>query len=285
MKKISASNGSFYILLAALLFSSGGLLIKLIPWNPVAINGARNIFAVVVTYFYIKKLGHKIVVNVPVILCACAVAATCIMYSIAAKLTTAANAIVLQYTSPIFIILFMWIFFKQKPHRLDLITCFVVSCGIVCFFLESLSPSGTVGNLLALLSGVTYACVFMANMFKGSDSLSIYLFSQIIGAVVGLPFLMIQTNITAASLGAVAFMGLIQVGLAYMFMSKGLATTPPVTASILCMLEPILNPMWVAVFYGEKMTALPLLGCFIVLISVAVYNVLTQLRVKKSNVP
>ena len=270
---VSTREGTICVLLASLLFSLGGLGIKLIPWNPLAINGARNLIAVFLIGFYMKKSGHRLIVNRGVLVGAFCMFGTTTLYVIANKLTTAANAIVLQFTAPIFLIFIMAIFFHQKPTRLDLVTCGVVLAGILCFFVDSLTSGGGLGNLLALLSGLTYAGVFLLNTLPGADSLSSILLGQCAGCVVGFPFLLQERNFSLPVLGAVAMLGFFQLGLAYILFSCGLSAVPPVTASLTSGLEPVLNPVWVALFYHETISLLSLIGAVVVVSAVMLYNI------------
>lgn len=274
------SMGPILVLSAAILMSVGGLLIKVIPWNPMAINGARNLFAAVVTFGYLKMIGHKIKWNPAVFLCALCMATCCVTYTFAARLTTAANAVVLQYTSPVFIMLYLWMFFAQKPKRLDLVTCGVVFIGMVCCFASGISGGKMLGNILALVAGASYAVVFMVNMFPDADSFSSYFWGQVISFVVGLPWLITEPNFSVISWTGIVFMGVVQVGFAYLLMARGLADTKPVTANLICMTEPVLNPIWVAIFYGETIDPLGVLGIAIVLVGLAVYNIANAKKVE-----
>lgn len=189
-------------------------------------------------------------------------------------MTTAANAIVLQFTVPIFVMLFSMAFFHQKPKKLDVAACIVVFGGILFFFLDSLEMGGGVGNFIALLSGVAYAGVFLMNDMPGGDAISSVFWGDVISAVTGLPFLLQETEFTATALTSLVILGVFQVGVAYIFMCIGLKTTPPVTASLVSGIEPVLNPILVALFYGETVGTFALIGAVIVIGGVVGYNVL-----------
>lgn len=266
--------GTLYVFLAAVLYSIGGLCIKLIPWGGMAINGARTAIALVVISLYLKMTHHRPKMNLWVLVGALAVCGTNILFSIANKLTTAANAIVLQFTAPIFVILFSILLFGKKPKRLDLITCTLVLGGVLLFFVDSLSAGGTLGNILALLSGISYAGVFLMNDMPDSDPISSVFWGDAISAVVGLPFLGYETEFSATALTALVVLGVFQVALAYILMVEGLKTTPPVTASLVSGIEPVLNPVLVAVFYHEMIGPIALVGAMIVVGSVVLYNVI-----------
>lgn len=266
------ATGPLLVLASALIMSIGGLMIKMIPWSPLAVNGGRNLFAAIFTFIYLRSIGHKIRCNKTVLACAACICGCCVCYTVAVRYTTAANAIVLEYISPVFILLYLWLFFKQKPARTDILACLVIFAGVACCFLGSLSGGGLVGNVLAVLAASMYAVVFMVGMFPGSDTMSSYFFSQVMSFAVGLPWLLTEPQRSPTSWAAIAFMGVVQVGVAYALMAVGLQHTKPVAANLICMVEPVLNPVWVALFYGETITPTSLVGIAIVLVGLLVYN-------------
>lgn len=267
------SKGIFYVLMAAVLFSIGGLCIKLVPWSPLAINGTRNLISAILIGIYLKVTHHKIVINPAVLFGAVCMAATTTLFTIANKLTTAANTIVLQFTAPVFVILLMWIFFKERPKRVDIIASVIVFIGIICFFIDGLSTGNMLGNVIAVLSGIGYAGVFMMNSFEKSDSLSSIFLGQSLSAVTCVWFVFGETDFGAAAIGGIVALGVFQLALAYIFMAKGLDEVPAVTASLTTAIEPILNPLLVAVFYHETVTPLSFVGAVIVIAAIVGYNV------------
>lgn len=266
--------GTLCVFLAAVLYSIGGLCIKLVPWSGMAINGARTAIALVVIGLYLKVTHHKPRMNLWILVGAVSVCGTNILFSIANKLTTAANTIVLQFTAPIFVILFSIFLFGKKPQKLDLVACGMVLGGVLLFFVDSLSAGGMLGNVLALLSGISYAGVFLMNDMPESDAISSVFWGDIISAVVGLPFLGYETEFSFNTVIALIVLGIFQVGLAYILLTEGLKTTPPVTASLVSGIEPVLNPVLVAVFYHEMIGPIALIGAMVVVGSVVLYNVI-----------
>lgn len=245
---------------------------KVIPWNPLAINGARNLIACIVIGLYILATHHKLKFNFTVLMGAISMAGVTTLYAIANKLTTAGNTIILQYTAPIWIVILMYLFFGKKPDRTALISILIVFAGILCFFFEGLSTGKWLGDLLALLSGVFYAGVFMLNSFEKGDALSSVFFGQLACDVFLSPLVLQETDFSAPVLLAVFLLGAVQVGLAYIFFTTGTKYTDPVTASIINALEPILNPVLVAVFYGEMLGKWSLVGAVIVICGIMYYN-------------
>ena len=265
------------MLAASLLFSLGGMLVKLVPWPPMAISCARSVIAGLVLFTYMKLRGHRIVVNRAVLLGGFAMGATSTLYVISNKLTTAACAILLQYTAPVFIILLMWAIFRVKPTRLDVGATVVLLCGAVLFFADSLrgGDGSLAGNVTAIVSGVTWALVFMMKQWDGADNLSSVFFGCVFCAVIGLPWMFgdgVEWTLTAV--GGIFAIGLVQFGAAYVFMAEGLEKTPPLTGSLISMLEPVLNPIWVSLTVGERVKGLAIPGAVIVIGGVVVYNLL-----------
>ena len=264
--------GILAMLGASLCFSMGGLLIKLIPWNPLAINGVRNLIASCVIGGYMLVMRHRLRWNFTVFAGALCMAGVMTFYTIANKMTTAGNAIVLQYTAPIWIIILMYLFFGKKPGRKEIVSILIVLTGIICFFFEGLSTGSIAGDLMALLSGIFFAGVFMLNQFEKGDALSSMFLGQLMCGVFLSPFVIRETVFTLPVLAAVFVLGAVQVGLAYILFSIGTGCTDPVTASIINAIEPVLNPTLVAIFYGETLGKLSLLGAVIVICGVLYYN-------------
>lgn len=266
--------GVIMMLCASLCFSTGGLLCKFIPWSPLAISGARSLLGFLVIGGFLLITHHRPKFNLTVLMGAISMCGVTTLFVIANKLTTAANAIILQYSAPIWIILFMALIFHVKPTRADLITVAAVFVGILCFFLDSLAAGSMLGNLCAVLAGVFYGILFMLNQFPKGDSLSSMFFGQIITMVLFAPQTLHETDFQPRTLLAIAILGIVQVGIAYIFFCIGTKYTRPVSASLISGIEPVLNPLLVAVFWGELITPLSLVGAVIVLIAILAYNVL-----------
>ena len=266
--------GTLFVFLAALLYSIGGLCIKVIPWSGMSINGGRTAIALVVLGVYLAVIRHRPRFNRWVFLGSLCIFGTNTLFSLANKLTTAANTIVLQFTAPVFVILFSALFWKKKPQKLDLAACAVVFGGVLFFFVDSLEAGGALGNVLAVLSGAAYGGVFLLNDFPDADAISAVFWGDVLSAVTGLPFLLQETVFTPTALTSLVVLGVFQVAVAYILLTIGLHTTPPVTASLVSGIEPVLNPLLVAAFYGETVGPFALAGAAIVICGVVGYNVL-----------
>lgn len=264
--------GTLYVFLAAVLYSIGGLCIKVIPWSGLAINGGRTLIALLVIGGYLVAIRHRPRFNRWILLGSLCICGTNSLFTAANKLTTAANSIVLQFTAPIFVIIFSALFWAKRPRRRDVIACAAVLLGVICCFVDSLAVGGIAGNLLALASGMTYAVVFLLNDLPEGDPISCVFWGNIMSAVLGLPFLLQETDFSPVTMVSLLILGVFQVGAAYIFMTIGLKTTPPVTASVVSGIEPVLNPILVAVFYHETIGLMALIGAVIVIGAVLIYN-------------
>ncbi len=270
---INHRRGLAYVLISAVCFSLAGVLIKVIPWNPISINGARCIFAIIPMYLYLRATGRRFHVNKQIIGGAILDFAMLETFVIANKLTTAANAIVLQFTEPVWVILLGWVVFRSRPRASALVASAVVIAGIVCFFFDSLSAGGMLGNILAIASGLAYAGVFLLKESPRCDFECAAILGFAACFVVGIPFYPQETVFTFDIALTIVALGVVQLGLAYLFLSKGLDAVSPVTASLTSTIEPLLNPILVAIVVGETIGPLSIFGAVLVVGAATAYNV------------
>lgn len=262
------------IVLSAIFFATAGVLCKLISWNAWSISAGRSLFAALVMYIYMRAKGHRFVINKPTLIAAAINLVMFTSFLIANKLTTAANTIVLQFTEPVWVILFAWLLFKSRPRKEAAIACAVIFAGIVCFFASQLRlGSGIAGELIAILSGATYAGVFLFKKIPGCSFESASIISFLAAVVIGIPSLMGETDWSAPNLAMVVFMGVVQLGLAYVLLGRGLDSVSPVTASLTSTIEPIVNPILAAIVLGETLSPLCAVGAVLVIGAATVYNV------------
>ena len=273
--------GLLLVLLGAIAFSLGGVFIKFIPWNPIAINGGRCIFSSMVIAAYLYFSGHKVKINKTVLLGALCVGSMMLCYVASIKLTSAANAIVLEYTAPIFVIILEAFVFHREIRKIDIIICQLVFLGIGIVMIDGLGKGHVAGDLIALASGVFYALTIMLNEFENGDSLSSVLLGHILMAIIGIPFIFEETDFSASTLLLVAALGIFQAGAGYTLLSVGLKYADPISASLIASIEPVLNPVLVSLFYHEHMGINTIIGGLIVIVSIVVYNVITLKKEKK----
>jgi drug/metabolite transporter (DMT)-like permease len=264
--KIDHFKGVVLLVIVAVLWSSGGLLIKFVDWNPLAIAGARSAIAAVVirAAFYRTALTW----DYPQLAGAVAYAATVMMFVSATKLTTAANAILLQYTSPIWVALLGAWFLKEKTTVQDLVTIVLVFGGMFLFFMEKVSAGGLAGNILAVTSGLTMAilAVAMRKQRHGSPYGSVFL-GNVLTFIIGLPF-MVGTSPGISGWIALAVLGLFQLGISYVLYSIAIKHVNALEATIITMIEPILNPVWVFLAMGEAPGVWALAGGALILTAI-----------------
>lgn len=276
-----SNSGYIYILLSAIFFALGGLLIKSNSWSSMSINGLRGLIAFFMILLDMKLRHHKFIFNIQVLLGALTNFAMSSLFVMANKMTTAANAIVLQFTMPVFIIIFLWIFWKQKPEAISIITIGISFMGMIFFFMGQLTATGMLGNICAIVSGLFYAIVILMKKIPKSDFESSVLISFAICFVVGIPFFLQEGSYPTDNFITVILLGVFQIGCAYICLNRGLNDVPPVAASLISMIEPVLNPILVAVFCHEYIGVNEIIGSVIVLSSAVFYNLITIKRAQK----
>lgn len=262
----------------AILWSLGGLLIKSVNANPLAIAGTRSIIATVVLLLVLRK--PKFTWSFAQIGAALAYAATTILFVTATKTTTAANAIFLQSTAPIYVALLSAWLLKEKIKLLDWITVFIVMGGMALFFLDNLSTTGIIGNVVAATSGISFAffTIFM-RMQKDGSPLESTLLGNLLTAAIGLPFLS-RSVPNASGWVCLVILGVVQLGIPYILYSKAIKHVTAMEAILIPIIEPLLNPVWVLLILGEAPGPLALIGGLIVLAAITVRCVLVALPSK-----
>ena len=274
MKEIIHSSrfkGIMSAVIASVLWSIGGLLVKLLDWNPVAISGTRSIIAALVLLAYIKK--PKITKSKPQILGAIAYSTTVLFYVIANKLTTAANAILLQYTAPIFVALLSFWILKEKVHWYDIVSIGVVIFGMGLFFIEDVSSGNILGNIIAIVSGFTLACCTLAlRAQKDGSGMETICLGNLLTFIIAIPFIL-KVEATMRDLIVAISLGVFQLGISYIFYVNSLKYITALEAILIAVFEPILNPLWVYIFLREKPGINAIIGGVIVIIAVTLRGI------------
>ena len=273
----SQKKGILSLVVCACLWSTGGLFIKLISWNAMVLGGFRSAIAAGVLWVVLCKSGNpRPIVNRQTLLTGFFLGSTCSLFVAANKLTTAANAIVLQSANPVFVLLFCALLKHERITKRDATVVAIVMGGVALFFLDELSPGGILGNILALLSAVMLASAFVFACGSGSlhEGMSGVLFGHLFSALIGLPFVFIfPPQPSWTSIGAILFLGLFQLGIPYTLFAVGTRYCPPIAVSLICMLEPIFNPVWVALFLHEIPGLPAIAGGVIVIVTLALWCV------------
>ena len=274
MKNLSEhQKGLLYVFTAALLWSSGGLFIKLISLSAMHLSFFRCLIAAITFVLIFRK--RVLLINKLSIINSLFYAVVLITFVIATKTTTAANAIFLQATAPIYVLIFEPLFNKTRYERINIITVGVCILGMILFFVGKLEPGHLEGNFIALLSGITFAALFLG--MKQNDQQyqqSSIFWGNILVALVCIPFLLSMGAISISDLWMVTFLGVFQIAFAYAFFASGLKRILAVEASIISMVEPVFNPVWVFLGYGEVPTLTAIIGGLIILGAIIVRSLI-----------
>jgi len=264
------------LVLVAVLWSLGGIGIKKIDLNPLALAGGRSAVAAVVLILLIGwprfsrdpyQLGGAI-----------AYAATVFLFVSATKLTTAANAILLQYTAPVWVVMFSAGFLGEKTTRRDWYTLVAVMVGIALFFLDKVTFHYMIGNLCAIGSGFAFAwLVLFLRKQKACSPFEILIQGNLLVAMIGLPFFFLTSPAMFDLLG-VSFLGVFQLGLSYFLFAAASRYVKALDLTLIPALEPILNPLWVLLVIHEVPGSLAVLGGLIVLTSVTLRSLFPEKR-------
>ncbi|MDR2900812.1 MAG: DMT family transporter [Treponema sp.] len=268
------TKGQIAILLCAVLWSTSGLFIKIVDWHPMLIAGSRSfiaaLFMLAVKCFSKPREVYGSAPRRHFWGAAISYAACMILFMFANKMTTSANAILLQYSGPIWAALLGWGLAKEKPRAAQWVAIGAVIVGMLIFFKDGIGGGNFLGDCMAILSGIAFGAysVFMRLQKDGNPADSMIL-SHVITAAVGLPFLFMSAPaFTFENIGAISFMGIFTIGLASVFFSNGIRNVSAVQALLLALIEPVLNPIWVLAATGEKPSVSALIGGGIIIIAV-----------------
>lgn len=264
----SPRSGRLLVAGAALLWSTGGLAIKLVPLDAVGVVFWRALLTVAFLVAVFRPSLER---------WRRASVATAIVYALmiltfvsATKWTTAANAIFLQYTGPFYVLaLGPWLL-KETFRKADAVAIAVALGGMSLFFVGRLEGGHLAGNVMGVVSGVFFGLtVLLLRRDQSRDAMASVFLGNLLAAAIALPFAWGNLALDAKGLGVVAFLGIVQMGVAYILFVRGLSVVPAAEASLIGMLEPTFNPLWAFLGLGERPSGWALLGGGIVLAAVA----------------
>lgn len=321
LTKKPALNPVAALALCALLWSFGGLVIKLIKWDALAIAGVRSLLGMLTVTIAFRrppklfvrrdenslqgqkadnenrrqdqkaggnqncvqdqksrpqKIDWRATTNL--LLGGFFYAATMLLFVPATKMTTAANAILLQYTNPIYIIIFGPLLAGEKSDWIDIAAVAGILAGMVLLLWGDLGGGQMAGNILALLSGVTYGgtTIFLrrAKNTRPSDSLNL---SCLLSFLFAIPFI-VKAGLpqSAMSYPALLCLGVFQIGMPAVLLSIGIEKVPALSSVIITMIEPMMNPVWVALFAGEVPSASSVFGGLVILACIVAHVALKR---------
>jgi drug/metabolite transporter (DMT)-like permease len=270
--------GVLLIVAAALLWSSGGIGIKAIDDSALKVAFYRSLFAALALFilFGPKVWARRRWNSTPAFAAAIISYAACLTtFVVATKWTTAANAIFLQYAGVVWVLLLAPLLIREPMRRADVIAIAVAVTGMALFFVGKFEARGMSGNLMALLSSAFFAGLILALRFEHDAAESAITWGNLVLAAVLLPFVFDDLALTPKSFFVLLFLGLVQIGLAYVLFVRGLKYVTATQASLTGMLEPVANPIWVFLFLGERPSMFAVAGALIVLVAIGWHTVVT----------
>jgi drug/metabolite transporter (DMT)-like permease len=268
MRDPAHSKSVVLLLGGALCWSLAGVLFKYVEWPGLAAAGGRGLIAAVfllaVSWRSLRFTWSPLQLGA-----AAAYAACTILFTLANKMTTAANAILLQYTAPVWIALLGAGLLGERTTRADWLTIAAVLGGLVLFFYEGLQLNNVAGLLVALASGLGFAIMtIMMRKQKATSPMESIILGNLLGFLIGLPALIQAPALPTSGWVALGLLGTVQLGLAYLFYAKAIKHVTALEAVLIPVMEPILNPVWVLIAVGEHPTPLALAGGAVVLAAV-----------------
>jgi drug/metabolite transporter, DME family len=282
--KNAAASPLLLVLSAAILWSTGGLFIKATQLSPFEVSFGRSLLATITIVIFTRKEGFGL--NRISAITSILYAALLILFVVATKLTTAANAIFLQYTAPAYVLILEPLFYKEKFRGRDFVTVAVCVAGMSLFFVGKLRPQDVRGNLFALASGVCFALFFLLlrhSKARQVNRAASAIYGNLIAVVLCAPafFGALRRGISPEDYARIAYLGIVQLGFAYLLftlaMARGLRS---LDAGIIAYVEPVLNPIWVFLFLGERPSGWAIVGGTIIIASVIVH-MLFEARAKR----
>jgi DME family drug/metabolite transporter len=272
----------FLVLGAALLWSTGGLFIKWTTLSAFELTWGRSLLAALTVAFFTRREGFRL--NTMTVLTSLLYAGLLLFFVVATKLTTAANAIFLQYTAPIYVLILEPLFYKEKFRRADLVAVAACICGMSLFFVGKLRTQDVKGNLAALASGLFFAFYILLLRHPHSQRVnraSSVIYGNLLLVIIA-TFVIFYTPASLAALehismrdtGSVLYLGVVQIGVAYTLFTLGMARgVRSLDAAIVGYIEPVLNPLWVFLFLGERPSAWALTGGAIIIAAVTSHTI------------
>ncbi len=279
--KKQQNKGRFYILSTALLWGLAGVCVKSIPWNSFSIMASRCLIGIFM--FAAVRKSFKLKFNRYTLFGSVMMSITGILYMMSIKLSTAATAIVLQYTAPIFVFLYYVVFRKRKAKFAETLIVITVFGGCLLSFIDELDATKLLGNVLGLLSGVSFAAQIICFGDKRADSNEGMYLSNILSFIFCAPFMFFDKNMSFSpeTIFWVLILGIFQYGLANIFYAKGCQRINEIETSLILTVEPVFNPIPVFLVTGEFPGPLAIIGFFAVILGITAYSLLPVLEKKK----
>lgn len=274
---MSKKRAIIYMILASLFWSIAGLFIKRLVWYPITIAGLRSLIAGTFMAFFLK--GTPIVLNKKTWIGAICYVFVATLFVLANKLTTSTNAILLQFTAPIWVLVINAIIEKKRPPLKDAVVIAIVLFGMVLFFVGDLQVGNITGNILAIIAGIALAVLILVMNGKGQvNPLLMTVMGNGLLFALSLPFIILYPpSITLSSISSILILGIFQLGMGYILFTKSVRYVSSLEASLLMVIEPLFNPIWVLLVIGEKPSIYAVYGG-IVVVSAIVWHQLHSVK-------
>ena len=267
------------LIAAGFLWSLGGVFIKTTDAHPLAISCVRSLTASVCMFAYLRGKPHFIFTRAQFAGAFC-YAATVTSFVIANKLTTSANAILLQYSAPIFAAVLSWLILKETLYRYDLISMGGVCIGLIFLFSGSISFGKLAGNIIAVFSGLFFGSFMVCiKLHKTGSQVETIILGNSLATLIGLPFLFMNP-MSLPALPPVIFLGAFQIALPYILFAKASERASTLDLALIPIIEPLLNPLWVFLVTNEQPAALTYVGGAILLAVISLRSIV-MLRGKR----
>jgi len=285
-KSVRHASPLLFVLAAAVLWSTGGLFIKWVTLSGLELSFGRSLLAAITVAIFTRREGFGL--NLVTALASVLYAALLLLFVLATKETTAANAIFLQYTAPVYLLIFEPLFYKEKFRSQDLIVVIFCVAGMSLFFVGKLRPQDVTGNFLALASGLCFACYFLLLRHakaRAVNRASSVIYGNLLLVIIAAPAaLKVLPHISKADTAGIVYLGVVQIGIAYTLFTVAMARgVRSLDAGIVGYVEPVLNPIWVFLATGERPTSWAILGGAIIVVAV-VCHMLLEARSGKQQV-
>jgi len=274
------------VLAAAILWSTGGLFIKWVKISGLELSFGRSLTAAITVALFTRREGFGL--NWITAVTAVLYAALLILFVLATKQTTAANAIFLQYTAPVYVLVLEPLFYQEKFRLRDLITVGVCVVGMSLFFVGKLRPEDVTGNLLALASGLCFGLYFL--MMRNAKAREVnrassVIYGNLLVVLIAAPAgLAVLPRMTSHDVWSVVYLGVVQIGVAYTLFTAAMARgVRSLDAGIIGYVEPVLNPVWVFLVIGERPSKWALVGGAIIIAGV-IGHMLIEAKVRRLTV-
>ncbi|MEE2765725.1 MAG: EamA family transporter [Candidatus Neomarinimicrobiota bacterium] len=272
---MSRGRAILMLVMTGIMWSLGGLLIKIIPWHPLAISGIRGGIAALTIFLLTRNLNFTW--SRKQIAAAVCYVLVVTLFVIANKLTTAGNSILLQYTAPVYVALFGYAFLGERSTRIDWITILVLLTGLILFFFDELTTSGVLGNVCAILSGMSFAALtILLRKQKDEDPSNSVLLGNLLTLLVGLPAIVTGVTLEPLPWLLIVILGVFQLGIPYVLYTTAIKYVSALDAIIYPIIEPILNPVLVFLILGETLGTWAIFGGLLVIGGVIVRGVLQK---------